>query len=96
LALRRGRSGLANLFGLVELIQQFLETVMNALAYHLVVNALKDAADSSLILATPPGLSNLRVGMHLLTSGCFCCVAAEWSFPCFGRQNGQKPANSIT
>jgi hypothetical protein len=67
LALRRGRPGLANLFGLVELIQRFLETVGNALAYHLVVNALKDVADSSLILAAeaPPGVSNLRVGMHL-------------------------------
>jgi hypothetical protein len=51
---------------LLESLQQVLESIGNALAQHVVVDALKDVADPSLILAAKasPSLSNLRVGMH--------------------------------
>ena len=61
-----GRRSLAVLLGPVELVQQVLEAVGNALAQHLVVDALKDVANSTLILTAEAAsrLSNLRVGMH--------------------------------
>jgi len=64
LTLRRARRGVAT--WLLNALQQVLEAVGNALAQHLVVDALKDVTDPSLILATqaPSGPSNLRVGMH--------------------------------
>ncbi|HZA02036.1 MAG TPA: hypothetical protein VE665_07130 [Hyphomicrobiaceae bacterium] len=64
LSLARPRFGVAT--WLLEALQQFLEAVGNALAQHLVVDALKDVTDPSLILATeaPSGPSHLRVGMH--------------------------------
>src|SRR5262245_33663116 len=41
----RGRLGVATVLRLVELLQQVLEAVGNALPQHLVVDALKDFAD---------------------------------------------------
>ena len=63
LRLRRARLGLTNVLGVVELVQQVLESVGNTLAHHLVVDALKDVADPSLILKAqaPSGPSNLHV-----------------------------------
>jgi hypothetical protein len=50
----------------VELVQQVLEPIGDALAQHLVIDALKDVAEPSLVLAAeaPPSLSNFRVGLH--------------------------------
>jgi hypothetical protein len=64
LSLPRSRFGFAT--RLLEALQQFLEAVGNTLPQDLVVDALKDVTDPSLILATeaPSGPSNLRVGMH--------------------------------
>jgi hypothetical protein len=61
-----GPAGLALLLGPLELAQQILEPVGNALAQHLVVDALKDIANSALILTAEAStrLSDLRVGMH--------------------------------
>lgn len=54
------------LFRLIEPVQEFFEAIGNALPQHVVVNALKDVADPSLILAAQPPSrpSHLRVGMH--------------------------------
>ena len=71
--LRRARLGVAT--WLLEALQQVLEAVGNALAQHLVVDALKDVTDPSLILATrrPPGL---------LTCASVCMVASDLSGLC--------------
>src|SRR5262245_7631459 len=58
--------GLGDTLVFVELVQQALEPVGDALPQHFVVNALKDVAEPSLVLATeaPSSLSHLRVCMH--------------------------------
>src|SRR5262245_11158850 len=50
----------------IELVEEVLEPVGDALAQYLVVNALKDVTEPSLVLAAeaPPSLSHWRVGMH--------------------------------
>jgi hypothetical protein len=62
----RLRLGRSRVVGLLEALQQVLEPVGDALAQHVVVDALKDVADPSLILSAEasPSLPNLRVGMH--------------------------------
>jgi hypothetical protein len=50
---------------LIELVQQVLEPIGNALPYHVIVHPLKDVTESTLILAAEASSNFMYMGVRL-------------------------------